>query len=281
MTRTLSKFHGWEKPMPAISVNGVSHSFDTPDGGRVVALDDVDVNIEQGEFVAIVGPSGCGKTTVLNMLAGLEMPEQGSVTVGGQTPRAGNPDVGYVLARDCLLPWRTTLANAALALEVYGVGRREREQRARESLKLLGLAGFEDAYAAQLSHGMRQRVALARSFAAKPAVLLMDEPFSALDAQTRMHVQDEFLAAWAGGDMTVVLITHDLTEAVGMADRVVIMTRRPGRIKSVHKVDLPRPRTMMDLQGDDNFHQIYEAIWRDLREEVAADTGMEHADANA
>lgn len=267
--------------MPVISVSGVSHGFDTPDGGRVVALDDVDVNVEQGEFVAIVGPSGCGKTTVLNMLAGLEMPERGHVTVRERAPRAGNPEVGYVLARDCLLPWRTTLANAALALEVYGVGRKEREQRARESLKLLGLAGFEDSYAAQLSHGMRQRVALARSFAAKPDVLLMDEPFSALDAQTRMHVQDEFLRAWGRGDMTVVLITHDLTEAVGMADRVVIMTRRPGRIKSVHKVNLPRPRTMMDLQGDDTFHQTYEAIWRDLREEVATDTEMEHADANA
>lgn len=262
--------------MPMINVTGVSHAFATPGDGVVHALEDIDLQIEDGEFVAIVGPSGCGKTTLINAMAGLDTPLVGEVTVAGKTPQAGNPDVSYVLARDSLLPWRTTLSNAAIALELQGIGKREREQRAREALDIMGLGEFTGSYASQLSHGMRQRVALARSFATDPRILLMDEPFSALDAQTRINVHDAFLAAWERHKMTVVLITHDLTEAVGLADRVVIMSRRPGRIKSIHPVDLPRPRSMADLQANDRFHQIYETIWQDLREEVIEDSTFQN-----
>ncbi|MDI9915371.1 ABC transporter ATP-binding protein [Rhodococcus sp. IEGM 1379] len=258
-----------------IKVSGVSHAFATPDDGVVHALQDIDLEIADGEFVAIVGPSGCGKTTLINAMAGLDTPLVGTVTVAGQTPSAGNPDVSYVLAKDSLLPWRTTLSNAALALELQGVSKQEREKRALEALGIMGLGDFGGSYASQLSHGMRQRVALARSFAAKPRILLMDEPFSALDAQTRINVHDAFLSAWERNKMTVVLITHDLTEAVGLADRVIIMSRRPGRIKSIHDIDLPRPRSMVNLQGDDRFHQIYETIWQDLREEVIEDTSFQ------
>lgn len=260
--------------VPMINVAGVSHAFATPGDGVVHALEEIDLAIADGEFVAIVGPSGCGKTTLLNAMAGLDTPLVGEVTVAGKAPRAGDPDVSYVLARDSLLPWRTTLSNAAIALEFQGVPKREREERAREALNIMGLGDFTGAYGAQLSHGMRQRVALARSFATDPRILLMDEPFSALDAQTRINAHDAFLSAWERHKTTVVLITHDLTEAVGLADRVVIMTRRPGRIKSVHDVDLPRPRSMINLQGSDRFHQIYETIWRDLREEVLDDTSF-------
>lgn len=261
--------------MSMIRVSGVSHAFATPGNGVVHALEEIDLDIADGEFVAIVGPSGCGKTTLLNAMAGLDTPLVGEVTVAGRVPRAGDPEVGYVLARDSLLPWRTTLGNAALALELQGVPVVEREERAREALGVMGLGDFADSYAAQLSHGMRQRVALARSFAANPRILLMDEPFSALDAQTRINVHDAFLAAWERNRMTVALITHDLTEAVGLADRVVIMTRRPGRIKSIHEVDLPRPRSMINLQGNDRFHQIFETIWHDLREEVVEDASFQ------
>ncbi|PRZ43975.1 NitT/TauT family transport system ATP-binding protein [Antricoccus suffuscus] len=260
--------------MPAIKVTKASHWFPTPKSGVVHALQDIDLTVEKGEFLAIVGPSGCGKTTLLNAMAGLDKPLEGDVSVLGHQPRAGDPEVGYVLAKDSLLPWRTALGNAALGLEIQGVSVHERETRATEALGVMGLGDFTGAYGAQLSHGMRQRVALARSFATKPEILLMDEPFSALDAQTRIQVHDAFLEAWERRRMTVVLITHDLTEAVGLADRVVIMTRRPGRIKSIHEIDLPRPRSMLDLQGNDRFHQIFETIWSDLREEVIEDSAF-------
>ncbi len=208
---------------------------------------------------------------MLNIVAGLEQQVSGSVSVFGATPRAGRPEVGYVLARDSLLPWRTSQKNAELGLEMHSpMPKQARAQIARDALVAMGLEAFTKAYPAQLSQGMRQRVALARAFAMKPAVLLMDEPFSALDAQTRMVVHEQFLGAWESQQSTVVLVTHDLAEAVTLADRVVIMTRRPGAIKAIHRVDLPRPRSAIDLQGDDRFHSLYEALWRDLEAEVRA-----------
>jgi NitT/TauT family transport system ATP-binding protein len=250
-------------------IHGVSHAFDSTDGGTVEVLAGIDLEIESGELVAIIGPSGCGKTTLANMLAGLEQPEVGSVAIGGRPPRAGDPSVGYVLARDSLLPWRTAIGNAALAIEIRGEPPAARLERAHAALRAVGLGGFEEYYPAQLSHGMRQRVALARAFAAEPQVLLMDEPFSALDAQTRLAVHDLFLTLWDRMRMTAVLITHDLTEAVGLADRVVIMTRRPGRIKAIHRIDLARPRSMAKLQGDPDFHRIFGQVWLDLQEEFS------------
>jgi NitT/TauT family transport system ATP-binding protein len=259
-----------------VLVSDVSHAFEAfGDGPGTPALSDVSLTIEDGELLAIVGPSGCGKTTLLNMIAGLVRHDEGTISLDGRPPKAGVADVSYVLARDSLLPWRTALGNAELAMEVHGLPRGERTSRARQSLSLLGLDKFMDHYPAQLSHGMRQRVALARSFGGSPKLLLMDEPFSALDAQTRLSVHGMFLDVWERHRMTVVLITHDLTEAVALADRVAIMTRRPGRIKAIHRIDLPRPRSVMELQGSREFHRIYELVWRDLQAEfsLTADGG--------
>jgi NitT/TauT family transport system ATP-binding protein len=251
-----------------ITVSEVSYAY----AGKPV-LDDVDLTVSGGEFVAIVGPSGCGKTTLLNVLAGLEPVQHGAVTVGGQPPRAGRRDVGYMLARDCLLPWRRALENAGLALELQGVGTAVRTEKARAALAAVGLAQAERLYPAQLSHGMRQRVALARVFAAAPAraaewSILLDEPFSALDPQNRVLVQDAFLQVWESQRSTVVLITHDLGEAICLADRVVVMSASPGRIKNIYDVPLARPRSAADLRGAPEFHQLYEAMWGDLRGEV-------------
>jgi NitT/TauT family transport system ATP-binding protein len=246
-----------------ITVSELNHGY----AGKPV-LQDIDLTVADGEFLAVVGPSGCGKTTLLNILAGLEPIQHGQVSVDDQPPRAGRRDVGYMLARDCLLPWRRALENAGLALELQGVDAQQRRQRARDALAALGLAHADQLYPAQLSHGMRQRVALARVFAAAPDVILLDEPFSALDPQNRVLVQDAFLGVWEKQRGTVMLITHDLAEAICLADRVVVMSASPGRIKKVYDVPLARPRSAADLRGMPEFHQLYEAMWADLRGEV-------------
>jgi NitT/TauT family transport system ATP-binding protein len=246
-----------------ITVSELNHGY----AGKP-ALTDIDLTVDDGEFLAVVGPSGCGKTTLLNVLAGLEPIQHGRVSVDGQAPKAGRRDVGYMLARDCLLPWRRALDNAGLALELRGVDKPTRTQQAQTALTALGLGQAGQLYPAQLSHGMRQRVALARVFAAAPDVILLDEPFSALDPQNRVLVQDAFLGVWEQRRCTVVLITHDLGEAICLADRVVVMSAAPGRIKNVYDVPLTRPRSAADLRGAPEFHQLYEAIWADLRGEV-------------
>jgi NitT/TauT family transport system ATP-binding protein len=268
-----------QEPNPALSshgspggtvvrIAGVSHSFATPDGARRAVLDGIDLEIRRGEFLAIVGPSGCGKTTLLNLVAGLVRAEVGIVEVHGGRPKVGDPEVGYLFARDALLPWRTVLGNAELALEIAGVAKSERRRRAEELLGSVGLADSANAYPAQLSQGMRQRVAIARTLATRPDLLMLDEPFSALDAQTKLLLQDTFSKLWAGLGATVVLITHDLSEAISLADRVVLMTARPGRIKRVFEVDLPRPRSVVTLQSEEAYHRMYQQLWSELSEEV-------------
>lgn len=252
----------------AIDVDHLSHRFARPGGGDVHVLEDVSLTVRRGQFVAVVGPSGCGKTTLLNILSGLERAQQGRVVIGGHSPAAGSPDIGYLFARDALLPWRTVRDNAALAMELRGVPKRERLERATALLREVGLESFADSYPAQLSQGMRQRVAIARTLGPEPDIVLLDEPFSALDAQTKLLLQDTFTALWAQLNSTVVLITHDLSEAIGLADLVVLFSRSPGGIKRVFEIDLPRPRSMVSLQGDRDFHQLYEQLWSDLRTEV-------------
>lgn len=252
-----------------INIESVRHAYCLPDESVRIALDDVTLHIESGEFVAVVGPSGCGKTTLLNLVAGIEEVQAGSVTVNSQRPRPGSDQLGYMLARDCLLPWRSALGNAELALEAQGVAKGERRNRARKALTILGVGSATRAYPAQLSQGMRQRVALARVFAAEPQLVLLDEPFSALDAQSRILAQDTFLEIWERQSSTVMLITHDLAEAVCLADQVVVMTASPGRIKAIRPIDLPRPRSAISLRSDPIFHRIYDQLWDDLRDEVA------------
>jgi NitT/TauT family transport system ATP-binding protein len=253
----------------AISFSGVEHRFrkgDEDDWVRV--LEPTDIEVGSGEFVAIVGPSGCGKTTLLNMVSGLVVPERGEVLVNGRPPTVGAPQVGYLFARDALVPWRTAAGNVSLALEFRKTPPGRRAQTIDKVLRAMGLGDFADSYPAQLSHGMRQRVAIARTLAPGPDTLLMDEPFSALDAQTRMVIQEQFIQQWERDSITVILVTHDLAEAIALADRLVVMSRRPGRIKAQFRIELPRPRRVTDLHGNPAFHALYEKIWGVFRDEV-------------
>ena len=250
-----------------IAINNLSHRFEI-DGREVLALADISLEIDDGEFIAIIGPSGCGKSTLLNIISGLFEPSTGRVTVDGRPVTGLNPRIGYMFARDALLPWRTALANVEFGLELRGVAVRERRERAQELLRLAGLQGFEASYPSQLSQGMRQRVALARTLAIDPDIVLMDEPFGALDAQTKLVLEDEFLRIWERHRKTVVFVTHDLFEAIAMADRVVVFGAHPGRIKSIVGVDLPRPRSVTGGRFGPRFQDLYERLWEDLRYEV-------------
>lgn len=242
----------------AIAVEGLHLSFD----GATSVLSDITLRVAGGEFVALVGPSGCGKTTLLNLCAGLVAHTgQGSIRVAGDAPREGRAEVAYMLARDSLLPWRTALENAAFGLEVRGVPLSERRNRARDMLTEVGLAGFEDTLPKALSHGMRQRTALARTFAMDATLLLMDEPFGALDAQTKLQLEDLLLRLCEQHRHAVLFVTHDLAEAVAVSDRVVVMSSRPGRIVADVPIDLPRPRSIRDLQKDPHFHELYARLW--------------------
>lgn len=251
-----------------IKVDGVSHAFSTRNGGTWQALQTVSLAIRDGEFLAIVGPSGCGKTTLLNLIAGLEPMQIGSIHVNGHPPRLDDPAMGYLFARDALLPWRTIEQNAELAMELRGVSVSERHTRAVELLREVGLAANIDAYPAQLSQGMRQRAAIARTLATNPKVLMLDEPFSALDAQTKLTLQASFSKLWEHLQATVLLITHDLSEAIALADRVVVFTGSPGRVKATFDIPIPRPRELRSLQARPEYHELYEKIWLSLSAEV-------------
>jgi NitT/TauT family transport system ATP-binding protein len=261
------------KPTPpttsaAVDLQGVSVVFDVPGSGNTLTVDNIDLTVRAGEFVAIVGPSGCGKTTVLNMLAGTLKQSAGQVLRHGQPVTGPSRDVGYMLARSGLTPWRSARRNVELGLEIRGVPRAERRERAMELLRKLRIEKFADAYPAQLSHGMQQRVAIARTLAIDPDLWLMDEPFGALDAQTRVKVQSEFLSLWEGTGKTVIFVTHDLAEAVLLADRVIVMTQRPARIKLDRVVDIARPRRPAEQLFDPQLEEIEHEVWEELRDEL-------------
>lgn len=237
--------------------------------GDLQALQDIDLKIEQGEFVSIVGPSGCGKTTFLRTVAGLESATSGRVLLDDQPVTGPGSNRGFVFQNDSLLPWRTVLANTLIGPEVSGrVGKPERT-RAMDLLKLVGLAGFEDYHPRQLSGGMRQRVNLARALAIDPQVLLMDEPFAALDAQTREIMQTELLRIWERGHKTVLFVTHQIDEAVFLSDRVLVFARRPGRLQEDIKIDLPRPRDL-ELKRKPEFVSYVDHVWKLIENDVRA-----------
>lgn len=241
-------------------------------GPEVLALDDVSLDIAPGEFVSIVGPSGCGKTTLLNIAAGLIAPDtyEGRCGVRGKAPVAGNRDVAYMLARDALCPWRTALANVELAGEIRNQPQARRREVAYALLERVGLGAFEGAYPKHLSHGMRQRVALARTFSLDSPILLMDEPFGALDSLTKIQLEEVLLDLWQAQARTVMFVTHDLGEAVAVSDRVVVMSARPGRIVADIRIDLPRPRSVKSLQKDPAFHRLHAKVWEKLDEAMGA-----------
>ncbi|MBI2527233.1 MAG: ABC transporter ATP-binding protein [Candidatus Rokubacteria bacterium] len=236
---------------------------------QIPAVDRVSFDVRDEEFVAIVGPSGCGKSTILNMIGALVAPSGGQILVDGE-PVVGRPapQVGYVFQKDTVFPWRSVERNIALGLEYRSVAADERARRVRQAIALAGLQGFEDAFPATLSGGMRQRVALMRSLIVNPEILLMDEPFGALDTHTKLTLHAELLALWEARHQTVVFVTHDLSEAITLADRVVVMTRRPGRIKLIYDVRLPRPRDVIKLRETDEYLREYGEIWHALGEEL-------------
>lgn len=249
-----------------ISIRDVSHWFDSDK--RVEVMSRISLDIRRGQFVSLVGPSGCGKTTLLNMVEGLVEPSRGSILVHGERPRCGRPDMAYMLARDALLPWRTVIDNAVLGNELRGVPAQERRERARELLEHVGLGQYLHHFPKALSQGMRQRTALARTFALSASVLLMDEPFAALDAQTKLQLEDALLDLWQRERRTVIFVTHDLHEAVSISDRVIVMSSRPGKIHADVEINLPRPRIVRALQSSRDYHELYADVWRKLEEGI-------------
>jgi NitT/TauT family transport system ATP-binding protein len=241
----------------------------------VTALDGISFAVQPGEFVSIIGPSGCGKSTLFSVLGGLDAGHQGAVRVHGAPVRGPHKDIGMVFQEQSTLPWRSVLENVAFPLEMRGMGRIERRDRARRAVELVGLRGFEARFPDELSGGMRQRVAIARTLAMEPGILLMDEPFGALDEQTRLLLGEKVLQIQQTLRQTTLLITHSISEAVQLSDRIVVMTYRPGRVKRIVPVPLPRPRSAAVLSSD-AFGRTVAEIWSDLREE--ASRGMEEAE---
>ncbi len=249
----------------AISLQHVGRHFDFQDRETLVVLQDITFEVKSGEFVSIVGPSGCGKSTILNLVSGLLPLSEGNIKVLSD---GGPRSLGYIFQKDVLFPWRTVLENVCLPLKFRKVDKETASQKATEWIRRVGLQGFEYYYPAQLSGGMRKRVALAMVFIYEPATILMDEPFGALDIQTRNVMENELLQLWEENKKTVVFVTHDLEEAISLSDRVLVMKRGPGRIKSTYEIDLPRPRNVVDIRFHRHFLDLHQRIWNDLKEEV-------------
>jgi NitT/TauT family transport system ATP-binding protein len=255
------------QPVPAarIEAHGVTKVFETQ-AGPVSALSDVTLTVEPGEFCVIVGPSGCGKTTFLRMLAGLDAPSGGTLTVTSQSGRA--PSNAMVFQGRSVFPWLSVRQNIAYGLSLRGVSRRERKAIVQRLLGVIGLEKFGNAYPHQISEGMRQRVAIARALAVDPDLLLMDEPFGALDEQTRLILQEELLRIWEQTGKTVVFITHSIDESLTLADRIVVMSAHPGRVKEIIEVPFARPRELTAVRSDPAFASLFTRIWTSLRDEV-------------
>ncbi|WP_136685783.1 ABC transporter ATP-binding protein [Falsirhodobacter xinxiangensis] len=249
---------------PMVALQGVQMAF-----GDFVAVDDVNLTVADGEFLAIVGPTGCGKSTILNAIAGLLKPAKGSVTIDGAPVKGAGGDIGYLFQQDALLPWKTSIENVELGLMFRGVGKAERHEKAKGWLAKVGLKGFEDRYPHQLSGGQRKRVQMAQALITGPKVILMDEPFSALDIHTRHLMQNELLRLWQEERRAVVMITHDLEEAIALGDRVVVLASGPrSRVIDSFPVDLSRPRDVAEIKLDPQFLELYKNIWASLRGEV-------------
>ena len=251
-----------------IELNSVTKYFRTPTGQLYTALRELSLHVEPGEFCAIVGPTGCGKSTTLSLISGLDRPSVGEVKVLGQEVQGIGSQIGYVFQTDAVFPWRNVLSNVAAGPLFRGHPKNESLGKAREWIARVGLSGFEDRYPYQLSGGMRKRVALAQTFINEPQILLMDEPFSALDVQTRTLMGDELLGLWSANQASVVFVTHDLEEAIALSDKVCVLTAAPATVKGIYKIDLPRPRKVAEIRFDPRFVQIYQEIWEALRDEV-------------
>jgi len=253
-----------------LSVAGISHAYATPEGALAPVLEDVSFAIEPGEFICMIGASGSGKTTLLRIIARLLRPTAGQILIDGHPVDKPGGQTSFVFQQDALWPWRSVLANAAYGLEIRGVPQREADERARTYLRLVGLTDYERYYPHQLSGGMRQRVNLARALAVDPDILLMDEPFAALDAQTRELMQLELARIWQETGKTIVFVTHQIDEAVFLADRVITMSARPGRVRAITPIALSRPRNIRDKRAD-AFQAYVGQLWDMIESEVIKD----------
>jgi NitT/TauT family transport system ATP-binding protein len=268
-TSTQSSARPGADSAPAIELRGVTKRFTTPSGSVYTALKDLDLEVAPGEFCAIVGPTGCGKSTTLTLVSGLERPSLGTATVHGEPVSGITPGVGFVFQTDAVLPWKSVLDNVAIGPRFRGTPKAKANAAARDWLRRVGLAGFEDRFPHQLSGGMRKRVALAQSLINEPEILLMDEPFSALDVQTRAIMSNELLQLWDLTRPAVVFVTHDLEEAIALADKVVVLSAGPGgTVKATFEIDLPRPRVVQEIRFEPRFVDLYHQIWEALRSEV-------------
>ena len=252
---------------PILVVENITKRFETPDG-VLTAVEGVSLTVAPGEFLGVIGPSGCGKSTLFNVIGGLTGGYDGMVSVAGETVSGPHRSIGMVFQEESTFPWRTVIDNVAFPLEIAGMSKAARYEKARHFVNLVGLDGFERRYPAELSGGMRQRVSMARTLASEPKILLMDEPFAALDEQTRLLLGDKVLQIQQQLQQTTLLITHNITEAVQLSDRVLVMTYRPGKVKRIVDIDLPRPRTS-EIVSSEAFGHYVAQIWSDLREEAS------------
>jgi NitT/TauT family transport system ATP-binding protein len=254
--------------MTILTLCNVSKIFGSADNGadQVHAMQDVSMEVQAGEFFSIIGPSGCGKSTLVRIIGGLLPATSGDLMVGNEPVTGPHPWIGMVFQEESTFPWRTTLANVEFGLEMHGMAQRERREKAREMIRLVGLSGFEERYPSELSGGMKQRVAIARALVLEPKILLMDEPFGALDEQTRIMLGEELLRIRDQLKQTIILVTHNINESVQLSDRVMVMTARPGRVKSVVHIDLPHPRDS-SIIASDRFGKLVGQVWGALREE--------------
>jgi NitT/TauT family transport system ATP-binding protein len=252
----------------AIELRNVSRKFISPAGEVTLALRDFSLTVNEGDFCAIVGPTGCGKSTTLGMITGLNPPSSGTVSVFGKPVTGIDPNIGFVFQSDAVFPWKNVIDNIAIGPRYRGVNASEATDMAAQWVRRVGLAGFEQHYPHQLSGGMRKRVALAQTFINEPQILLMDEPFSALDVQTRALMQEELLGLWSEKKASVVFVTHDIEEAIALADRVVVLTKGPGSVKSSYEIPLARPREVSTARYSPEFIGLSKQIWSDLKDEV-------------
>lgn len=258
-----------------IVLEGVTKRFVTPTGQAMTAIRDVNLKIGAGKFCAIVGPTGCGKSTTLTLTSGLDTLSAGTIHVARRPVMGITPGVGFVFQNDALLPWKSVIANVAFGPQMGGMSKTDAQKKARVWLATVGLTGFEDHYPHQLSGGMRKRVQLAATLINDPSLLMMDEPFSALDVQTRAIMTNELMNLWEQSKPSVMFVTHDLEEAIAIADQVVVMTVGPATVKDVFEIDLPRPRgAIQDIRFQPRFLELYKMIWNSLREEVERSYAM-------
>ncbi|MGO4676905.1 ABC transporter ATP-binding protein [Bosea sp. 2YAB26] len=264
---------------PAIELINVSRRFLTPDGKSMTAIRDFNMSVARGEFVAVVGPTGCGKSTTLNLVTGLARPSSGEVRLFGEPVDGIDPRIGFAFQTDALFPWRNVIDNVVAGPLFRGTPREAAYAKARQWLARVHLTGHETKYPHQLSGGMRKRVSLAQTFINEPQILLMDEPFSALDVQTRVLMHDVLLDLWSEAKASVVFVTHDLEEAIALADKVYVLTSGPATVKSVYPVDLPRPRVVSEIRYEQDFIALSKTIWDDLRDEVQRGAARDEARA--